>query len=47
VSAAQMSGCRPSDLSRLASFPTVVVFPVPLTPTIKMTVGGAVTTGSG
>ena len=39
VSAAQMSGCRPSFLSTLASLPTVVVLPVPFTPTMSQTVG--------
>src|ERR1043166_6794910 len=39
VSAAQTSGCWPDALSRLASLPTVVVFPVPLTPTIIVTCG--------
>src|SRR5262245_56032064 len=39
VSAAQMSGVRPESLIRRASFPTVVVLPVPLTPTISTTCG--------
>src|SRR5688572_23311111 len=39
VSAAHTSGCRPEDLNRLASLPTVVVLPVPLTPTISVTCG--------
>src|SRR5712691_382638 len=39
VSAAQMSGRAPSLFSRLASLPTVVVLPVPLTPTISVTCG--------
>ncbi len=39
VSAAQISGCRPSFFSRFASLPTVVVLPVPLTPTISVTCG--------
>src|SRR6185369_17244999 len=43
VSAAQISGRLPWFLSRLASLPTVVVFPVPLTPTIKVTCGRAAT----
>ncbi len=39
VSAAQMSGFSPSLFNRFASLPTVVVFPVPFTPTIKTTFG--------
>ena len=39
VSAAQISGVRPESLIRRASFPTVVVFPVPFTPTISTTCG--------
>ena len=39
VSAAQISGVLPSFLSRFASFPTVVVLPVPLTPTTSVTLG--------
>src|SRR5687767_11603025 len=39
VSAAQISGWLPSLLSRLASFPTVVVLPVPFTPTTSVTCG--------
>ena len=37
VSAAQINGCWPSLFKRFASFPTVVVLPVPFTPTIKVT----------
>ena len=43
VSAAQISGCRPSLFSRFASLPTVVVLPVPLTPTISVTCGRCAT----
>jgi hypothetical protein len=39
VSAAQMSGFKPSRFSRFASLPTVVVLPVPLTPTMSTTRG--------
>ncbi len=39
VSAAQMSGACPESLISRASLPTVVVFPVPLTPTIITTCG--------
>jgi hypothetical protein len=46
VSAAQISGWHPCDLSRFASFPTVVVLPVPLTPTIRVTVGAPAATPS-
>ena len=43
VSAAQMSGFSPWRLRRFASLPTVVVLPVPLTPTIRVTLGWVVT----
>ena len=43
VSAAQMSGVSPSFFSRFASLPTVVVLPVPFTPTINVTFGCAAT----
>ena len=39
VSAAQMSGVWPDSLISRASLPTVVVLPVPLTPTISTTCG--------
>ncbi len=39
VSAAQMSGVLPESLISRASFPTVVVLPVPFTPTISTTRG--------
>ena len=42
VSAAQISGVCPWLFSRFASLPTVVVLPVPLTPTISVTCGRAV-----
>ena len=44
VSAAQISGFAPSLLSRFASLPTVVVLPVPLTPTTSVTFGRSATT---
>ena len=37
-----MSGARPAAFIHFASFPTVVVFPVPLTPTTTMTNGEGV-----
>ena len=39
VSAAHTSGARPSSFISRASFPTVVVFPVPFTPTMRITAG--------
>ena len=39
VSAAQISGALPESLIRRASLPTVVVLPVPFTPTISTTCG--------
>ena len=39
VSAAHSRTLRPSDLKRLVSLPMVVVLPVPLTPTTRMTSG--------
>src|SRR5208337_2897377 len=39
VSAAQSTTLRPSCRKRLASFPMLVVFPAPFTPTIKITRG--------
>ena len=39
VSAAQISGVAPCRFSRFASLPTVVVLPVPLTPTIEHDLG--------
>ena len=36
-----MTTCWPSSLSRWASLPTVVVLPLPLTPTTRITVGFA------
>ena len=39
VSAAQITGERPDSLISRASFPIVVVLPVPLTPTISTTCG--------
>ncbi len=47
VSAAQINGAVPAAFSSWASLPTVVVFPVPLTPTISMTVGVAVDSAVG
>jgi len=47
VSAAQMSTDRPLDRYTFASLPTVVVLPVPLTPTTRMTCGSVSTTGAG
>ena len=38
-----MSGVFPISLRRQASLPMVVVLPVPLTPTMRITVGCAVT----
>src|SRR5450756_114901 len=43
VSPATMSGVFPISLSRQAILPMVVVLPVPLTPTTRITVGCAVT----
>ncbi len=47
VSAAQSSTERPSARYRFASFPIVVVFPAPFTPTTMTTAGGSATRAMG